>query len=159
MKRLLPTRSVEPIPFTVSGYNKLKEEKDSLIKERPDAVMHLKKAREMGDLSENGYYKSSRQKLNQIDSRLRYLNHMLRYGQIIESKKTDCVDLGSTVVLKSGNAEVTYQIVGGEESNPSQGSISYQSPLGKLLLGKKEGEQIELHAPAGITTFTLLKIS
>jgi transcription elongation factor GreA len=149
---------VDPIPFTQDGYNTLKEEKDRLIMERPDAVIHLKKAREMGDLSENGYYKSSRQKLNQIDSRLRYLNHMLRYGVIIEAKKSDSVDLGSTVVLHDGKTEITYQIVGGEESNPSQGTISYKSPLGKALLGEKVGNEVVIHAPLGKVTYLIKKI-
>ena len=150
---------IDPVPFTKEGYNKLKEEKDRLLNERPDAVMHLKKAREMGDLSENGYYKSSRQKLNQIDARLRYLTHMLRYGTIIETKQSGIVELGSTVVLFDGKQEVTYQIVGGEESNPSQGSVSYKSPLGSALIGKKVGEKVPFHAPMGTITYTLRKIS
>ncbi|HVZ58997.1 MAG TPA: transcription elongation factor GreA [Patescibacteria group bacterium] len=150
---------VDPIPFTLDGFNKLKEERTRLLSERPEAVMHLKKAREMGDLSENGYYKSSRWKLSQIDSRLRYLNHMLRYGKIIESKKSDSVELGSTVVLFDGSKEVTYQIVGGEESNPSQGSISYKSPLGKALLGKKINEKVQFHAPVGIIVYLIKAIS
>lgn len=149
----------DSIPFTKDGLNKLEIEKERLIAERPDALQHLKKAREMGDLSENGYYKSSRQKLNQIDSRLRYLNRMLKYAVIIESKKSGLVDLGSTVVLVRDGKEYTYQIVGAEESNPSQGTISYKSPLGKVLLGKKVGEDIIFNAPAGKLTYLLKKIS
>lgn len=149
---------IDPIPFTQAGFDKLVEEKERLIGERPEAVEHLKKAREMGDLSENGYYKSSRQKLNQIDARLRYLNHMIRYGTIIESKQTGVVDLGSTVVLELEGKEITYTIVGGEESNPSQGTISYKSPLGKALLGKRVGEKIIYQAPAGVITYRVCQI-
>ena len=150
---------MEPIPFTKQGYDKLLEEKEQLLRDRPIAVEHLRKSRELGDLSENGYYKSSRQKLNQIDSRLRYLTHMLRYAQIIESTQSEVVELGSTVVLSDGEKQMTYTIVGGEESNPSQVTISYKSPLGKAFLGKKVSDEVILHAPSGKLMYKLTKIS
>lgn len=157
MKKIV--RKVDPIPFTQDGYNKIKQEKATLLAERPEAVEHLKKAREMGDLSENGYYKSSRQKLNSIDARLRRVNFLLQYGVIVASANNGIVDIGSTVMLDDGEQTVEYKIVGGEESNPSLGKISHRSPLGKALLGKKVGEKVLFSAPMGTTTYLLKKIS
>jgi transcription elongation factor GreA len=150
---------VEPIPFTKEGYEKIKQEKEDLLRERPDAVEHLKKAREMGDLSENGYYKASRQKLNSIDARLRRIEHLLKYGVVVASANSGVVDIGSTVTLDDDKQKVTYSIVGSEESNPSQGTISHHSPLGRSLLGKKVGETITFHAPAGERVYTIKKIA
>lgn len=84
---------------------------------------------------------------------------MLRYAQIIESTQSEVVELGSTVVLSDGEKQMTYTIVGGEESNPSQGTISYKSPLGKAFLGKKVSDEVILHAPSGKLMYKLTKIS
>lgn len=150
---------IEPIPFTQEGFEKIQQEQKELIAARPEAVEHLRKAREMGDLSENGYYKASRQKLNSIDARLRRIDFLLKYGVIVSSAQSGSVDIGSTVVLDDGKREVTYTIVGSEESNPSLGTISHRSPLGRSLLGKKTGETVVLHVPAGEIIYSIRKIS
>lgn len=144
--------------FTKDGYENLKKEQEQLREERKDAVMHLKKAREMGDLSENGYYKASKMKLSSIDHRLFKLSVFLKYGKIIEPKKSDTVDLGSTVTLKDGEQTVIYTIVGSEEANPREGRISNESPIGKALIGKKVHEAVSLITPSKTTTYTIEKI-
>lgn len=155
----IPPKKVAPIPFTKAGMDKLKEEKEVLLKERPEAVMHLKKSRELGDLKENGYYKASRQKLNFIDGRLRRIDHLLKYGVIVSSQNSGKVDIGATVILNDGKKDTTYTIVGGEESNPSEGRISYKSPLGKALMGKNNGERVVFHAPMGEITYRITQIN
>lgn len=150
---------IEPIPFTKEGFEKIQKEQEQLLIDRVDALSHLQKSREMGDLKENGYYQASRQKMNAIDGRLRRIKFLLKYGVVLSPSQTGIVEIGSKVTLKTGNDEVSYQIVGGEESNPSEGKISHSSPLGKALLGHKTGEKITLNLPAGSTEYLIQKIS
>jgi transcription elongation factor GreA len=159
MKRSIPTHSVEPIPFTQVGFDKIQQEQRQLLIDRVDAIGHLKKSRELGDLKENGYYQASRQKVNAIDARLRRIKFLLKYGVIKEASQSDIVEIGSTVELQINKEKITYQIVGGEESNPSEGKISHRSPLGKALIGKRVGEEAVLNVPAGKIVYLLHKIS
>jgi transcription elongation factor GreA len=159
MKRSITVPEVEPIPFTQEGFDKISEEQKQLLIDRVDAIGHLQKSRELGDLKENGYYQASRQKVNAIDARLRRIKFLLKYGIIKEASQSDIVEIGSTVILQTNKDKVTYQIVGGEESNPSEGKISHRSPLGKALIGKKVGEEIVLDVPAGKIIYQLQKIS
>lgn len=144
---------------TKHGLEKLQKEFETLTAERPDAVMHLKKARELGDLSENGYYKASRAKLSFIDSRLFHLKRILKTISIIEATSNEVVGIGCHVVIKNESIEKSYQIVGGIEANPSQGRLSNVSPIGKALLGKKVGDSVTISTPKGMTTYTIAKIS
>jgi transcription elongation factor GreA len=145
--------------FTSEGLEKLKQEQQQLLTERPDAIEHLKKAREMGDLSENGYYKASKSKVISIDARLRRLAHIIKYAQIISpTNQATTVQLGTTVTLSDGKSEVTYQLVGGFESNPSEGKISDNSPIGRALLHKKAGDSATITTPTQTTTYLILKI-
>jgi transcription elongation factor GreA len=157
--KFLLNRKEPRIPFTQAGYDKLAEEKKSLEAKRPEAVEHLKKAREMGDLSENGYYKASRQQLNFIDGRLKRLTKILKRAEIVTSVANGTVQIGSTVKLQSGNQKYEYTIVGGYESNPDQKSISHISPLGSAIFGKRKNDVVKFQAPSGIKIFTITEIS
>lgn len=157
MKR--PPVKIDPIPFTQDGFDKLLREQKELQEERPDVLEHLKKARAMGDLKENGYYSATKQKLNYIDGRLRRIAFLLKYGVIVTSENSGVVDIGATVKLNDGTQDVTYTIVGKEESNPSEGSISYKSPLGKMLLGKKKGDKVTVSVPKGDFTYSIKEIT
>lgn len=147
------------IPFTQVGYDKLLSEKKKLLSERPEAVDHLRRAREMGDLSENGYYKASRAKLSSLDSRLRHLEKLIRLGKVVQTAHTGFVDIGCTVTIFDGSKEFTYTLVGGYESDPIHHTISYISPLGKALMGKKEKDVVSVNAPKGLVTYTILHLS
>jgi len=137
------------IPFTKEGYQKLLEDREKFLKARPEAVRHLSEARGMGDLSENGYYKASRQQLSFLDSRIRRVERLIRLAKIIEPTR---------VKLTDGTKEYEYTIVGGFESDPTKKSISPQSPLGRALVGKKPNDIIEVHTPGGIKKYTILSI-
>jgi transcription elongation factor GreA len=147
------------IPFTQEGYDKLLSEKKRLISDRPEAVDHLRKAREMGDLSENGYYKASRAKLSSLDGRLRHLEKLIRLGRVVQTAHTGFVDIGCTVTITDGLKESTFTLVGGYESDPIHHTISYISPLGKSLMGKKEKDVITVNAPKGLVSYTIVHIS
>ena len=136
------------------------QEEFTLLKEqRKDAVEHLKKAREMGDLSETGYYKSSRAKLSSIDRRISELTYLLRVGRIRTAENTGIVQVGSSVILDHEGKKLHYQIVGAYEANPSEGRISEASPLGKVLIGKKAGDTVHFSAPAGVNTYKVLAVT
>lgn len=149
---------IEPIPFTKVGYAQIEKEHAELTAKRPEAVEELRKAREMGDLSENGAYKGARLKLSQIDSRLRHLKHLLRYGKIIESAQSGVVEIGCIVVVDDGKETREFSIVGGFESNPLEGKLSHISPLGKVLVGKRVGETVVVDLPRGKTTYTIKEV-
>ena len=146
------------IRFTKDGYEKLKKEKEDLLLQRPDAVLDLKKAREMGDLSENGYYKSARFKLSSIDRRLRIIAATLKQAVLIDSTKNGVVNIGSLVTLLNDGKETNYTIVGDFEADPNQKKISLMSPLGKALEGKKIGDTVNIYTPSGKTTYRIINI-
>jgi transcription elongation factor GreA len=157
MKKIFIKKEL-PIPFTKEGYQKVLEEKASLLAQRPEAVEHLRKSREMGDLSENGYYKASRARLSFLDARIRRVERLVRLGRIVESKGNSQVDIGSTVTISNGTNEFEYSIVGGYESDPSKKTISHMSPIGKALIGKKIDDVVEVTAPSGTVKYTIVKI-
>lgn len=151
------------IRFTKEGYEKLKEEYNDLLRQRPLAVEDLKKARELGDLSENGYYKESKLKLNFIDGRLRRFSDYLKRADIVDADGTkmqiDTVYIGSTVTLSDGKKARTYQIVGDLEANPGEGRLSLLSPIGRAIMGKKLNTEVEIETPAGKYKYKITKIS
>lgn len=142
-----------PLPrilFTQTGYDDVLAEKKKLLGERPEAVENLRKAREMGDLSENGYYKASRARLSSIDARLRKLEKMVRLGKIITNTNTNgVIGFGSSVTVSDAKGARTFTIVGGYESDPSKHTVSHFSPLGNALIGKRAGDTVVLQAPRG----------
>ncbi len=158
MKKILRKKEAR-IPFTKEGFEQIVAEQKKLLAERPEAVEHLRKSREMGDLSENGYYKASRQRLTFLDGRIRRVERLVKLAIIVESSNTGVVDIGSTVTIKDGEQTFTYTIVGGYESDPTKKTISHISPLGKALMGKKVHDTAIMNAPAGIKTFTIVSIS
>ena len=158
MKKFYPKKEAR-IPFTKDGYDKLVAEQAALAARRPEAVEHLRKAREMGDLSENGYYKASRAALSFLDARLRRANRLIKLATIISSNGSGIIQIGSVVKIFHKEKEITYTIVGGFESNPAHHTISHISPLGKALIGKIKGDVVEFQVPAGIQKYTILAIS
>ncbi len=148
-----------PILFTKQGYEELEKEHQNLLLKRPTYVSELAKAAEMGDRSENAAYKYAKQKLRQTDSRLRYLEKTLDRAKVVAATQHEYIEIGSSVVIHNGTKECTYRIVGGNESDPSKGLLSYQSPLGQALLRKRAGEKTSITTPVGTVTYKILKIS
>lgn len=145
--------------ITKDGRDSLVIELESLRTERPVALDHLKKSRELGDLSENGYYKASRFKLNDIDRRIREINRILKTVEVKSGATAGSVEFGSTVELESEGKKYTYQLVSKYESNPSEGKISVESPLGKLLISKGVNDTVKLITPSGSSVYKILKVS
>ena len=146
------------ILFTKSGFEKIIKDKEDLVKQRPLAVLDLKKAREMGDLSENGYYKAARAKLNEIDRNIRQLSYLFKFSVIAHDPRKGIISIGSKVNLKISGKDKEYVIVGEHEANPSEGKVSFLSPIGKDLLEKKIGDNISVNSPSGIMNVEIIKI-
>lgn len=147
------------ISFTENGLNEIKNERDKISSGRKEAVENLRIAREMGDLSENAAYRVARAKLSSIDSRLRYLNYLIRTAKVISPPTNQTIGIGSKVFLTQGDKEIIYEIVGSFESDPLKGKISDKSPLGKELIGRKSGMTVKYSTPAGNKKFKIIRIA
>ena len=155
---------MEKEPMTNAGYEKITGELDLLkSKERPETVIELDEARQLGDLKENAEYHAAKDKLALIDSQIAELGSIISKAVIIDpsSLPHDRVSFGSTVELVDveTDEEFMYSIVGGVEANVDNGLISFNSPLAKQLLGKEEGDELTAQLPGGVKTFEVLGVS
>lgn len=151
-------------PMTLFGYNKLQAEvKDLKTVKRPAVVKAIEEALEHGDLKENAEYHAAKEQQKQIDNRLGELAGILGNSQIVDPSELEHarVSFGSTVVVcdMATDEEMTYTIVGGCESNPDMGLISFSSPLAKQLLGKEEGDEVKVRLPGGEKELEVLDVS
>lgn len=146
--------------ITPEKYKRLKAELESLKKiKRPPAIKEVKRLASMGDFSENAAYQIAKGKLRSINNRILKVKDFLSRAEIIEpNPRSDSVSLGSTVTLELNGEKKKYQILGSAETNPSRGTISQNSPLGKALLGKKTGQQAEVQLPNKTTVYKIIKI-
>lgn len=155
--------NAKKIFLTQKGFTDLQNEYKELVeKRRPEVVERLSAAREMGDLSENAEYTAAREELSFIDGRLDELEGLLKGVEIISDAKatgSKAVDLGSEVKVKVNGKEVLFTVVGEWEADPAEKKISHESPLGKALLGKAVGEEIEVEAPAGKMVYKVVSIN
>lgn len=150
-------------PMTNVGYKKVTGDLDFLkTVERPETVIALEEARQLGDLKENAEYHASKEKLAIIDIQIAEIGAIISKAVIIDPSilPHDRVSFGSTIELVDVNTdeEYKYAIVGGAESNADKGLISFNSPLAKQLLGKEEGDEIRATLPGGVRTFEVLSV-
>lgn len=149
---------MKKISYTQEGYDDLLKEKIKLDGQRIEAVKEVAIASALGDRSENAAYKYGKQKLRDIDRRLKFIDTQLRWADIVKPRADGIVGIGSKVVVNDGTSEKEFTIVGGYESNLSKGWISQYAPLGKALLNKKVGETAYFIAPNGKMKYTILNI-
>jgi len=146
--------------LTQEGIHELKSELASLIAERGPIAERIKSAREFGDLAENAEYSAARQEQDKVESRIAELEHILQNVELIEKPKGDSkVQLGSKVKLECDGKIKEFQVVGTVEADPLNGKISDESPIGKALIGKKLGEEVEIHTPVETSTYKIAEIS
>lgn len=150
---------MDNLRLTQKGYDDLKKELEELQASRPPVVEDVSKARDMGDLKENGYYQASKAKLRSIDSRIMRVKYYLKIGKIIENNTGGGISIGNTVTLANKDREMTFQFVGDLEANPSEKKLSLLSPIGIAVEGKKEGDEIEITTPSGNTMYIIKKVS
>lgn len=145
--------------LTKEGITELTAELAELKANRHTIADAIKTAREFGDLSENTEYQSARAAQEKNDARIVEVEHILQNAEEITVPKSGAkVQLGAKVTLKGAKGEKVFQVVGTMEADPLSGKISDESPIGKALLGKKQGDDVELVTPAETATYTIASI-
>ncbi len=147
--------SQKTISFTEAGYQKMIDGLAVLKKEREEVVIRLRTAREMGDLSENGAYKAARFELSSVDHQIRKLTYLIQSGAVIKKQNINTIGFGNIVELKSDNGLLKFTLVDRYESDPSKHMLSFSSPVGKAVFGKKVGDVVSVNTPRGNITYTV----
>jgi len=152
-----------PTPITKKGYEALKAELDRLRREeRPKVIEAIAEARSHGDLSENAEYEAAKERQGFIASRINELERKLSEARIIETANlsSETVVFGATVVLMDvqSNQKRQYTLVGQDEADLKNGKISVQSPVGKALIGRRVGDQVEVTTPAKVVEYKIQEI-
>ena len=145
-------------------YKKLSEELEQLkTHERGNIAAIIDEARAQGDLKENAEYHAAKDQQGLMEARIAELTDVVGRAQVVDPSTLahNRVSFGSTVELvdQETDEELTYTIVGGQESSPSKGLISFQSPLAKVLLGKEEGDEVSITLPSGKKTYDIEEVS
>ena len=153
---------MEKIPMTRAGFTALETELKHLkSEERPAIIKAIAEAREHGDLSENAEYHSAREKQSFIEGRIKELEGVLGLAEVIDpTKLSGAIKFGATVTLvdEDTDEEKTWQIVGEHEANIENGLLNIRSPIARALIGKEEGDSVEVHTPGGDRAYEVLKI-
>lgn len=146
--------------LTKEGITELQAELATLIGKRAAIADAIKTARELGDLAENAEYQSARSEQDRNESRIGEIEHILQNVEVIKAPKGDSkIQLGSKVTLKGAGKTKEFQVVGTVEADPLNGKISDESPIGKALLGKKVGDDVEITTPAETTSYNIVAIA
>ena len=144
--------TVEKMPMLQEGYQKLSADLKRLKEERPQIVDAIEEARAHGDLSENAEYHAAKERQGQIEASIADIEDKLSRAQIIDPTELsgDRIVFGATVtLLDEDDKPIRYQIVGQTEADAKTGRISYNSPLGRALIGRKMDDEVEVSVPAG----------
>lgn len=151
------------VPMTSRGYQLLMDELKRLkAVERPRIVQEIEEARGHGDLSENAEFHAAKERQSLLDVQIREIEDRLARAQVIEVSKLsgDKIVFGATVALTDGDTgeKVVYQIVGDHEAEPKNGKISISSPVARALIGRSEGDEVQVRTPTGVRSFEILSV-
>lgn len=156
-------KTLNRVPISKAGYERLRRELDHLVKsERPKAIKCIEEARGHGDLTDNAEYQTAREHQRLLEGKIKELQTMLGACQVVDYPRQmpDRVIFGASVAvedLKTGEHK-TYELVGPYESDIKKGLVSVTSPLGKALIGKKEGMRFQVETPGGIREMAVVEI-
>ena len=153
--------SAEKVPMLPEGHRALEAELKRLRLERPAVVEAIEEARAHGDLSENAEYHAAKERQGQIEAMIADIEDRLSRAMVIDPKSLsgDKVVFGATVTLiDEEKKKVRYQLVGQTEADAKVGRISYNSPLGRALIGRLKGEEVEVSTPSGDRYYEIAKI-
>ncbi len=153
--------SVEKMPMLQEGYEKLQEQLKNFKAERPEIIDAIEEARAHGDLSENAEYHAAKERQGQVEASIADLEDKLSRAQIIDpaTLSGDKIVFGATVtLLDEDDKPVRYQIVGQAEADAKDGKISYNSPLGRALIGRRVEDEVEVTVPSGDKFYLVSKI-
>jgi transcription elongation factor GreA len=154
---------MEKVPMTRDGLAQLEDELKRLrTEERPAVIRALAEAREHGDLSENAEYHAARERQSFIEGRVAELEDVVSRAQVIDTSglDDDVIRFGATVNVcdEDTEEESAYTLVGSHEADASNGRLSVTSPLGRALIGKKQGDVVEVNTPRGARSYEVIKI-
>ncbi|MDD9908115.1 MAG: transcription elongation factor GreA [Ahrensia sp.] len=154
---------MEKVPMTIQGHNALKDElKRRQSEDRPRIVDAIAEARAHGDLSENAEYHAAKEQQSLNEGRIAELEDVLARADVIDVSKMsgDTVKFGATLTLidEDSEEEKHYQIVGNQEADVASGKISLSSPIARALIGKEEGDSVEVAAPGGARSYEIVRI-
>jgi transcription elongation factor GreA len=154
----------ETVPMTPVGHQRLQEELKRLIRiERPKAIQDIAEARAHGDLSENAEYDAAKEHQGFVEGRISEINGKMARSQIIDPSEmdTDKIVFGATVKLfdVESECEVTYRIVGQDESDIKAGLISINSPVAKALIGHRVDDEVNIKVPSGMRSYEIIDIN
>ncbi len=154
---------MEKLPLTRAGQQMLDAELRKLkSEERPAIIRAIAEAREHGDLSENAEYHAAREKQSFIEGRIKELESVLARAEVIDPTKfTGSVKFGATVTIidEDTEEERTYQIVGEPEADLEKGLLNVKSPLARAMIGKDEGDTVDVRSPGGVRSYEILSIA
>ncbi|MFP3869942.1 MAG: transcription elongation factor GreA [Syntrophobacteria bacterium] len=151
------------VPITPEGYSRLRTELQRLEqKERPRVLEAIAEARSHGDISENAEFEAAKERQALLEGKINELHTKLSQCEVIEPEKdhSERVIFGSTVVLENVDTgeELRYRLVGPYEADLARGTISVTSPLGRAIIGKEAGDEVQVHTPGGVKHFEIIDI-
>ncbi len=153
---------MDKIPMTRAGFTALDQELKKLKSvERPAIIKAIAEAREHGDLSENAEYHSAREKQSFIEGRIKEIEGLISLAEVIDpASLSGSIKFGATVRLvdEDTDEERTYQIVGEAEADIERGLLNLRSPLARALIGKEEGDSVEVRTPGGERSYEILDV-
>ncbi len=161
LKRDLTMASTEKVPMLAEGQAQLNADLKRLKAERPEVVEAIEVARAHGDLSENAEYHAAKERQGQIEAMIVDIEDRLARAMVIDPKTLsgDKIVFGATVnLIDEEKKKVRYQLVGQTEADAKVGRISYNSPLGRALIGRQKGEEVEVSTPSGERYYEIAKI-
>lgn len=145
--------------LTEEKYKELKKELEYLEKEgRKKVAENISKAASYGDLSENAAWDDAKDEQGLLEAKINSIKSILKESKIIKGGKTDFVGIGSKVTISSKDDSFTFSLVGAGGANVVEGKISYESPIGRALLGKRKGDKVEIKTPRGRANYKVDKI-
>ena len=145
---------------TEEGLTKLKNQLADVKVKLKEVSQKIKEAREMGDLSENAEYHEAKNEQSFLMGKEQEVEQKIKNAQIIKKEgKSDSIVVGCTVDIEDDGEKMRYQIVGSDESDPLNGRISIDSPIGSALVGHKKGEDVEVRTPAGVSKCKIINIT
>jgi len=154
--------TMEKIPMTPSGYKSAEAELKRLKStDRPAVIKAIAEARAHGDLSENAEYHAAREQQSHIEGRIKELQSIISLADVIDvSKLSGSIKFGATVELvdEDTDQEKTYQIVGENEADITRNMLNIRSPIARALIGKEEGDSVEVRTPGGVKSYEVLSI-
>jgi len=153
---------MEKIPVTPRGYKAMDSELRQLKSvERPQVIRAIAEAREHGDLSENAEYHAAREQQSHIEGRIKELESLIALADVIDvTKLRGAVKFGATVELvdEDTDEEKTFQIVGEAEADIENGRLNIKSPIARALIGKEEGDSVDVSTPGGTKSYEILSV-